>query len=119
GRAGAGRRPRRGGPGAPPTPAGRRAGGGPDPTRWAWAEPTSTGRRGRASMPTMDLGIEGRRAAVAAGSAGLGLGTARALVAAGVHVALCGRDQGRVEEAAASLGDLATPLVADVGTPEG
>lgn len=67
----------------------------------------------------MDLGIDGRRAAVAAGSAGLGLGTARALVDAGVRVAICGRDQGRVTEAADALGSLATPLVADVGTPAG
>lgn len=67
----------------------------------------------------MDLGIEGKRAAVAAGSAGLGLGTARALVAAGVHVAICGRDRDRVEAAAAELGSDAVPLVADVGTPEG
>lgn len=67
----------------------------------------------------MDLGIEGRRAAVAAGSAGLGLGTARALVDAGVDVAICGRDGDRVREAAAALGELAVPLVADVSTPDG
>jgi 3-oxoacyl-[acyl-carrier protein] reductase len=67
----------------------------------------------------MDLGIEGRRAAVAAGSAGLGLGTARALVGAGVRVAICGRDEDRLQEAAAELGELAVPLVADVSTPDG
>lgn len=67
----------------------------------------------------MDLGIEGKRAAVAASSAGLGLGVARALVGAGVRVAICGRDRERVDAAAADLGELATPLVADVGTPEG
>ncbi|QGG96193.1 SDR family oxidoreductase [Actinomarinicola tropica] len=67
----------------------------------------------------MDLGIDGRRAAVAASSAGLGLGVARALVAAGVHVAICGRHRDRVESAADDLGELATPLVADVSTPEG
>lgn len=67
----------------------------------------------------MDLGIEGKRAAVAASSAGLGLGTARALVGAGVRVAICGRHADRVEAAAAELGELATPLVADVATPDG
>ena len=67
----------------------------------------------------MDLGIEGRRAAVAAGSAGLGLGTARALVGAGVRVAICGRDEERLQEAVAELGELAVPLVADVSTPDG
>lgn len=67
----------------------------------------------------MDLGIEGKRAAVAAGSAGLGLGTARALVEAGVRVAICGRDPERLAEAAESLGQAAHPLVADVSTVEG
>jgi 3-oxoacyl-[acyl-carrier protein] reductase len=67
----------------------------------------------------MDLGIEGKRAAVAASSAGLGLGVARALVAAGVHVAICGRRDDVVAAAADALGPLAVPLVADVGTPDG
>ncbi len=67
----------------------------------------------------MDLGIEGKRAAVAAGSAGLGLGTARALVEAGVEVAICGRDPERLAQAAESLGQAAHPLVADVSTVEG
>jgi 3-oxoacyl-[acyl-carrier protein] reductase len=63
--------------------------------------------------------MQGKRAAVAAGSAGLGLGSARALVAEGVRVAICGRDAGKVRDAAAALGDLATPLVADVGNADG
>jgi 3-oxoacyl-[acyl-carrier protein] reductase len=67
----------------------------------------------------MDLGIAGRRAAVAGASSGLGFGTAQALVADGVRVAICGRDRGRVDDAAARLGDLAEPIVADVGTPDG
>ncbi len=67
----------------------------------------------------MDLGIAGKRAAVAAGSAGLGLGSARALVEAGAAVVLCGRGADRVEAAAASLGPLATGIVADVGTAAG
>jgi 3-oxoacyl-[acyl-carrier protein] reductase len=67
----------------------------------------------------VDLGIAGRRAAVAASSRGLGYATAAALAAEGVRVALCGRDGGRVEAAARSIGDAAVPLVADVSTPAG
>jgi 3-oxoacyl-[acyl-carrier protein] reductase len=67
----------------------------------------------------MDLGLQGRRAAVAAGSAGLGLGSARALAEEGVRVAICGRDPGRVADAAASLGDGCVGIAADVSTPEG
>ena len=67
----------------------------------------------------MDLGIAGRRAAVAAASGGLGFESARSLAAEGVRVAICGRDQARITAAAERIGDLATPLVCDVGTPEG
>jgi 3-oxoacyl-[acyl-carrier protein] reductase len=67
----------------------------------------------------VDLGIAGRRAAVAASSQGLGFATAAALAAEGVRVAICSRDEGRIEEAAKRIGGDTTPLVADVGTPEG
>jgi 3-oxoacyl-[acyl-carrier protein] reductase len=67
----------------------------------------------------VDLGIEGRTAAVAAASAGLGLGAARALTQNGVRVAICGRDETRVMGAAELLGSLAIPLVADVSTADG
>lgn len=67
----------------------------------------------------MDLAIAGRRAAVAAASKGLGFAAAAALVAEGVHVAMCSRNREEIEAAAAVLGDLAVPLVADVGTAEG
>jgi 3-oxoacyl-[acyl-carrier protein] reductase len=67
----------------------------------------------------MDLGIAGRGAAVAAASAGLGFGAAKALVDNGVRVAICGRYRARVDDAAARLGPLATPLVADVSDAEG
>ncbi|POM24491.1 3-oxoacyl-[acyl-carrier-protein] reductase FabG [Actinomadura rubteroloni] len=67
----------------------------------------------------MDLGLNGRRAAVAAASGGLGLGSARALLAEGARVAICGRDEARITAAAAELGPDAHPIVADVGTPEG
>ena len=67
----------------------------------------------------MDLGLEGKRAAVAAATSGLGLASAEALVAAGARVAICGRDRGRVDEAVARLGPGAVGLVADVGRAEG
>ncbi len=67
----------------------------------------------------MNYGIEGRRAAVAAASSGLGLATARALADEGVTVAICGRSRERIEAAAAEIGPLAVPLVADVATEEG
>jgi 3-oxoacyl-[acyl-carrier protein] reductase len=67
----------------------------------------------------MDLGINGRRAAVAAASGGLGFESAKSLAAEGVRVAICGRDPGRIADAAERIGDLAIPLVSDVGTPAG
>ena len=67
----------------------------------------------------MKLGISGRTAAVAAASSGLGLASAKALANEGVRIAMCGRDKGRIEEAAASIGLGAEPLVADLSTPTG
>lgn len=67
----------------------------------------------------MNLEIEGRRAAVAAASRGLGFATAAALANEGVQVAICGRDQARIEEAATQIGHGCVPLVADVGTAAG
>src|SRR4051812_43055001 len=67
----------------------------------------------------MELGIEGRTAAVAAASAGLGRASAAALAAEGVRVAICGRDRARIEEAAASIEGDVTPIVADVGNVDG
>jgi 3-oxoacyl-[acyl-carrier protein] reductase len=66
----------------------------------------------------MDLGIEGRRAAVAAGSAGLGLGTAAALVREGCAVAICGRNRDRLDDAVARLGSRAVGIEADLTRPE-
>jgi len=71
----------------------------------------------------MDLGLQGKTAAVAAASAGLGLASARALAAEGVRVVICGRDDERIKAAAAQVADQTggevTPLVADVGEPDG
>lgn len=65
----------------------------------------------------MNLGIEGKRAAVAAASRGLGFGVAAALATEGARVAMCGRNRDTIEAAAASVGHDAVPLVADVSTP--
>jgi 3-oxoacyl-[acyl-carrier protein] reductase len=67
----------------------------------------------------MDLGLNGRRAAVAAATAGLGYASAAALAANGARVAICGRDLARVEDAAASIGHSAIGLVVDVGSAAG
>ena len=67
----------------------------------------------------MDLGLNGRRAAVAAASSGLGLASAAALAAEGAHVVICGRDAGRLSDAAAKVGHGCIPIVADVGTADG
>lgn len=67
----------------------------------------------------MDLGIQGRKAAVAAASTGLGFGCAKALIEDGVQVAVCSRSQERIKEAAAELGPGAVPIVADMSTEDG
>jgi 3-oxoacyl-[acyl-carrier protein] reductase len=67
----------------------------------------------------VDLGLSGKRAAVAGASSGLGLATARTLAAEGVRVAICGRDQARIEAAAQSLPGDPVPIVADVSSTEG
>lgn len=51
----------------------------------------------------MDLGLQGRVAAVAGASSGLGLAIARALAAEGAHVAIAARDADRLEAARAEL----------------
>jgi 3-oxoacyl-[acyl-carrier protein] reductase len=56
---------------------------------------------------------------VAGASAGLGYGTAKALAQAGAQVAICGRDQARVADAAARIGHGCVPLVCDVADAEG
>jgi 3-oxoacyl-[acyl-carrier protein] reductase len=67
----------------------------------------------------MDLGIDGRCAAVAAASKGLGLAAASALAAEGVAVAMCSRHRDEIEAAAARVGQEAVPIVADVSTAPG
>jgi len=65
----------------------------------------------------VDLGLNGKRAAVAAASKGLGFGVAQALAREGVRVAICGRDEATINAAAAEID--AVPIVADVGSVEG
>ena len=67
----------------------------------------------------MDLGIQGKRAAVAAASTGLGFGCARALLEDGAEVAICSRSEERIRQAAAEMGAGAVPIVADMSTEEG
>ena len=70
----------------------------------------------------MDLGISGRKAIVCASSRGLGLGCAKALAEAGCIVVINGRDEKRLNEAAAELsktGAKIIPVAADVAKPEG
>ena len=62
----------------------------------------------------MDLGLSGHIALVAAASRGLGKAVARAFVAEGASVAICGRDRGAVEAAAADLGGGTLAVQADV-----
>ena len=68
-------------------------------------------------LRSVDLGLNGKRAAVAAASVGLGFATAAALAEEGVRVAICGRRADKVDEAVARLGDAAVGIVCDVGTP--
>lgn len=51
----------------------------------------------------MDLQLEGKRALVAAASDGLGLAIASALAAEGCRLAVCSRDDARIQAAAAGL----------------
>jgi 3-oxoacyl-[acyl-carrier protein] reductase len=71
----------------------------------------------------MDLGLEGRTALVCASSRGLGFACAEALAREGVNIVLNGRDQGRLDEAAAALRATMrvtiTAVRGDVTTKEG
>lgn len=67
----------------------------------------------------MDLGLQGKRAAVAAASTGLGFATAKVLADEGVMVAICGRDAARIKAAAEAIGPNAVAIVADVSTAAG
>lgn len=70
----------------------------------------------------MDLGLAGKKAIVCASSKGLGFGCAMALAQAKVDVVINGRDEKKLQEAAAAIartGVKVTPVAADLATPEG
>lgn len=71
----------------------------------------------------MDLGLDGKAAAVMAASQGLGRATAQALAGEGARVAICARTRSTLEQTAeeieAETGSQIVPIVADVSTPEG
>ena len=71
----------------------------------------------------MNYGISGRKAIVCAASKGLGKACAVALAGEGVDLVLVARTPGPLQEAAeaiaAEFGVVATPVAADITTPEG
>jgi len=71
----------------------------------------------------MDLGIAGKKAIVCASSRGLGYGCAMALAEAGCEVVVNGRDEKRLNEAAAEIAKATKakiiPVAADVATSAG
>jgi 3-oxoacyl-[acyl-carrier protein] reductase len=62
----------------------------------------------------LDLGLEGRVAAVTGGSHGLGYAIAQHLLAEGCQVGICARDAKRLQDAAAALGRGVFTQTADV-----
>src|SRR5262245_6387553 len=65
----------------------------------------------------MDLDLRDKVIVVTGGTDGIGLGLAELLVAEGARVAVCGRDEGRLEAAATRLGHGGLAVQADVTSP--
>ena len=65
----------------------------------------------------MNLGLQGRVAAVTGGSHGLGYAIAESLLAEGCRVAICARDRSRLDTAARALGHDVFAQTADVTKP--
>ncbi|HEV7422379.1 MAG TPA: SDR family oxidoreductase [Mycobacterium sp.] len=61
--------------------------------------------------------LTGKTALVTGGSSGIGLATAQRFAAEGAHVFLTGRNQQKIDEAVASIGDAATGIRSDVSQP--
>jgi len=66
----------------------------------------------------LDLGLQGRVAAITGGSRGLGFAIARALHTEGCHIAICARNPERLRAAAQSLGADVHAVPADVVKPD-
>lgn len=62
--------------------------------------------------------LDGKIALVTGGSRGIGLAIARALAGEGARVAICGRDQQTLDQAAAALGGDVLPVSCDVRSEE-
>ena len=60
----------------------------------------------------MDFGLEGKTALIAGASSGIGFAVASELAAEGAHVAICGRDEQKLDEAARRIEDLGDGRVA-------
>jgi NAD(P)-dependent dehydrogenase (short-subunit alcohol dehydrogenase family) len=58
--------------------------------------------------------LENKTAVVTGGSTGIGLAAAQRLAAEGAHVFITGRQQAALDDAAASIGSAATPVVGDI-----
>lgn len=70
----------------------------------------------------MDLGLKDKVAVITGGSVGIGLAVARGLAAEGVHIAICARDEARVQQRAMAIaedyGVTAIGIGMDVTKPE-
>jgi 3-oxoacyl-[acyl-carrier protein] reductase len=66
----------------------------------------------------VDLGLEGRVALVMGASRGLGRAVAASLAREGAKVAIASRSREKLDEAAAEIGERATPFVADAADLE-
>jgi 3-oxoacyl-[acyl-carrier protein] reductase len=65
----------------------------------------------------MDTHLEGKVFILTGATGGLGRATAELLVAEGARVVVTGRDQGRLDEATAALGDSSVGILADNADP--
>ena len=63
------------------------------------------------------MSFENKTALVTGGNSGIGFAAARLLIAQGARVAITGRDQKKLDEAAAELGPNALPIRADINDP--
>lgn len=67
----------------------------------------------------MDLKLDGKTAIVTGSTAGIGLAIAKRLSQEGVAVTITGRNQAKLDAAAAEIGGAVNPVLADPATAEG